>query len=121
MISTWGLASAGGLKYYLMDNEPSIWNGTHRDVHPVGADYSEIYNDYLNYAGAVRALDPTATIVGPEEWGWLALFYSGYDQQNGTGPASDYATHNNTYYYPWLMQQLYSYQISRPASSFRMC
>jgi hypothetical protein len=112
MISTWGLASAGGLKYYLMDNEPSIWNGTHRDVHPVGADYSEIYNDYLNYAGAVRALDPTATIVGPEEWGWLALFYSGYDQQNGTGPASDYATHNNTYYYPWLMQQLYSYQQS---------
>jgi hypothetical protein len=112
MISTWGLASAGGLKYYLMDNEPSIWNSTHRDVHPVGADYSEMYNDYLNYAGAVRALDPTATIVGPEEWGWLALFYSGYDQQNGTGPGSDYATHNNTYYYPWLMQQLYSYQQS---------
>ncbi len=111
MVSTWGLASAGGLKYYLMDNEPSIWNGTHRDVHPVGADYSEIYNDYLNYAGAVRALDPN-TIVGPEEWGWLALFYSGYDQQNGTGPGSDYATHNNTYYYPWLMQQLYSCQQS---------
>ena len=34
----------------------------------------------------VRALDPNATIVGPEEWGWFALFYSGFDQQNGTGP-----------------------------------
>jgi len=110
LISKWGLASAGGLNYYLMDNEASIWYSSHRDVHPTGANYSEIYKDYLNYAGAVRALDPTATIVGPEEWGWLALFYSGFDQQNGTGPGSDYATHNNTYYYPWLMQQLASYQ-----------
>jgi Glycoside hydrolase family 44 len=112
LISTWGLASAGGLKYYLMDNEPSIWFSTHRDVAPIGAGYNQIYNDYLGYAGTVRAMDPTATIVGPEEWGWLALFYSGYDQQNGTGPGSDYATHNNTYYYPWLMQQLASYQQS---------
>ncbi len=112
MVSTWGLSSAGGQRYYLMDNEPSIWFSTHRDVHPVGPTYSEIYDDYLNYAGAVRALDPNATIVGPEEWGWLALFYSGYDQQNGTGPGSDYATHGNTYYYPWLLQQLYSYQQS---------
>ena len=110
LISTWGPASTGGLKYYLMDNEPSIWHSTHRDVHPTGANYNEIYNDYLTYAAAVRALDPGATIVGPEEWGWLALFYSGFDQQNGTGPGSDYATHNNTYYYPWLMQQLASYQ-----------
>jgi hypothetical protein len=112
LVSTWGLASAGGLKYYLMHNEPSIWYSTHRDVAPVGADYNQIYNDYLSYASTVRALDPTATIVGPEEWGWLALFYSGFDQQNGTGPGSDYATHNNTYYYPWLMQQLASYQQS---------
>ncbi|HXM46152.1 MAG TPA: glycoside hydrolase family 44 protein [Bryobacteraceae bacterium] len=112
LVSTWGLAADGGLEYYLMDNEPSIWFSTHRDVAPIGADYSQIYNDYVNYAGTVRALDPTATIVGPEEWGWLALFYSGFDQQNGTGPGSDYATHNNTYYYPWLMQQLAGYQQS---------
>lgn len=112
LIGTWGLASAGGLKYYLMDNEPSIWFSTHRDVAPIGADYSQIYNDYLNYAGMVRALDPTATIIGPEEWGWLALFYSGFDQQNGAGPESDYATHGDTYYYPWLLQQLAAYQQS---------
>jgi len=110
LISTWGLSSAGGVKYYLMDNEPSIWYSTHRDVHPTGPNYNEIYNDFVNYAGSIRALDPAAAIVGPEEWGWLAQFYSGFDQQNGTGPGSDYATHNNTYYYPWLLQQLHSYQ-----------
>jgi len=113
LVSTWGLAAHGGLRYYLTDNEPSIWYSTHRDVHPVGANYSEIYNDFLTYVADIRATDPGATIVGPEEWGWLAQFYSGYDQQNGaSSPGSDYNTHGQTYYYPWLLQQLYAYQQS---------
>jgi len=112
-IGTWGLAANGGLKYYVMDNEPSIWSSTHRDVHPNPETYSEIYGDFVNYAGAIRALDPNAIIVGPEEWGWWPMFLSGLDQKNGAGAnGSDYSTHNNTYYYPWLLQQLYSYQQS---------
>jgi len=111
LVSTWGTAANGGLQYYAMDNEPSIWHSTHRDVHPIGEHYDELYNDYLSYAGAIRATDPSATIVGFEDWGWLAQFYSGYDQQNGaTSPTSDYNTHNQTYHYPWLLQQLYSYK-----------
>jgi hypothetical protein len=113
LVSTWGPAASGGLRYYAMDNEPSIWYSTHRDVAPVGAHYTDIYNDFVNYAGAIRATDPHATIIGPEEWGWLALFYSGFDQQNGaSAPGSDYNTYNQTYYYPWLLQQLHSYQQS---------
>jgi hypothetical protein len=111
LIGIWGTESAGGLKYYIMDNEPSLWNSTHRDVHPAPETYEEIYNDYVTYAGAVRALDPNALIVGPEEWSWWAMFLSGYDQKNGTGAAgSDYNTHNQTSYYPWLLQQLYGYR-----------
>jgi hypothetical protein len=111
LIGTWGTAANGGLQYYIMDNEPSIWHGTHRDVHPKGETYSELYNDFVNYAGGIRALDPNAIIVGPEEWGWLGMFYSGFDQQNGAGgAASDFNTHNQTYHYPWLLQQLHNYQ-----------
>jgi hypothetical protein len=113
LIGTWGLSSSGGLKYYIMDNEPSLWNSTHRDIHPAPVNYAELYNDFLAYAGAVRAADPNAIIVGPEEWGWWAMFLSGYDQTNGIGAAgSDYNTHNHTYYYPWLLQQLAAYQQS---------
>src|SRR5580658_8894286 len=102
LIDTWGLAASGGLKYYIMDNEPSLWSSTHRDIHPAAETYNELFNDYVNYAAAVRALDPNAIIVGPEEWSWWAMFLSGYDQQNGTGAAgSDYNRHNQTYYYPW--------------------
>jgi len=113
LINTWGPAAGGGLKYYIMDNEPSLWNSTHRDIHPAPVTYSELYNDLVTYASAVRALDPNAIIVGPEEWSWWALFVSSLDQQNGISAAgSDYNTHNHTYYYPWLLQQLYAYQQS---------
>jgi hypothetical protein len=113
LIQKWGLSAAGGLKYYIMDNEPSLWSSTHLDIHPAEETYQELFNDYVSYAGAVRALDPNAIIVGPEEWGWWAQFLSGYDQQNGIGASgSDYNTHNKMYYYPWLLSQLHSYQQS---------
>jgi hypothetical protein len=113
LIQKWGLSVNGGLKYYIMDNEPSLWNSTHRDIHPAGETYQELFNDYVSYAGAVRALDSNALIVGPEEWGWWAQYLSGFDQQNGiSASGSDYNTHNKMYYYPWLLSQLHSYQQS---------
>ncbi len=113
LIQKWGLSVNGGLKYYIMDNEPSLWNSTHRDIHPAGETYQELFNDYVSYAGALRALDSNALIVGPEEWGWWAQYLSGYDQQNGIGASgSDYNTHSKMYYYPWLLSQLHSYQQS---------
>ena len=115
IITKWGKATSGGLNYYLMDNEPSIWHSTHRDVHPAGATMTEIYNDYVAYAGNIRTADPGAVIVGPEEWGWTGYFYSGADQQYGathgwSGPFPDKKAHNNMDYVPWLLQQLASYQ-----------
>jgi hypothetical protein len=111
-VSTFGPStSTGGVKYYILDNEPSLWYSTHRDVHPSPANYQEMYNKIVAYATAIRAADPNAKIVGFEEWSWWAMYFSGFDQANGSGAAnSDYNTHNHTYYYPWLLQQLYSYK-----------
>jgi uncharacterized protein (TIGR03437 family) len=111
LLSRWGASTtATGVKYYILDNEPSIWSSSHQDVHPAAETYQELYDDIVAYAGAIRAADPKAKIIGPEEWSWWAMWESGYDQANGTGGGSDYATHNNTYYYPWLLQQLYKYE-----------
>jgi len=111
LIGKWGLSTtSSGVKYYILDNEPSLWSSTHRDIHPNPETYEEEYNNIVSYATAIRAADPNAKIIGPEEWVWWAMFSSGLDQKNGTGAGSDYATHNNTYYYPWLLQQLYAYQ-----------
>ncbi|HTR34493.1 MAG TPA: glycoside hydrolase family 44 protein [Bryobacteraceae bacterium] len=111
-VSTYGGAStSNGIKYYILDNEPSLWYQTHRDVHPNPSTYQEMYNKIVAYASAIRAADPNAKIVGPEEWSWWAMYFSGFDQANGWGAAnSDYNTHGQMYYYPWLLQQFHAYQ-----------
>jgi fibronectin type 3 domain-containing protein len=113
-VNTFGPATTTtGIKYYILDNEPSLWYSTHRDVHPNPANYQEMYSKIVAYASAIRAADPNAKIVGPEEWSWWAMYFSGFDQANGSSASnSDYNTHNQTYYYPWLLQQLYAYQQS---------
>jgi len=108
LVKKYGGAAHGGIKYYILDNEPSIWSGTHHDIHPAAESYDELWADIQAYAGAIRAADPQAIIVGPEEWSWWAMWESGKDQEGVT--PSDYSTHGNMYYYPWLLTQLAAYK-----------
>jgi hypothetical protein len=111
IVNKWGAAGAGGLRYYILDNEHSIWFSTHVDVHPTGATMDEIKTKILTYAGMIKTVDPTALVVGPEEWGWSGYLYSGYDQQYGSlngwgGSLPDRANHGGMDYLPWLLSQL---------------
>ncbi|WP_158409275.1 glycoside hydrolase family 44 protein [Fimbriimonas ginsengisoli] len=117
LISKWGASNAGGVKYYIMDNEPSLWNSTHRDVHPAGETYDELFNAYKTYALGIRNADPNALIVGPEEWGWTGYFFSGADAAYGSshgwgGPFPDKTAHSNMDHVPWLLKTLKAYQTS---------
>lgn len=76
LIGHWGTATNGGVPYYILDNEPSIWHETHQDVHPEGATMQEIWNDMLTYASMVKSNDPNALVLGPEEYGWWGYLYS---------------------------------------------
>ena len=110
-VGRWGMAGAGGLRYYLLDNESSIWHATHRDVHPAGATMDEIETKILDYAGMIKSVDSTALVVGPEEWGWSGYLLSGYDQQYGSlhgwSNLPDRANHGGQDYLPWLLDQLH--------------
>jgi hypothetical protein len=110
LVSQWGTNANGGLRYYILDNEPSIWHGTHRDVHPTGATMDEIRNKTLDFAAKIKAIDPSALVAGPEEWGWSGYLFSGYDQQygsaNGWGFLPDRSNHGGADYLPWLLDQL---------------
>jgi fibronectin type 3 domain-containing protein len=111
LVAKWGGATAAnGVKYYMLDNEPDIWDGTHRDAHPDAPDYDEMWTDIQAYAGAIKQADPSAIVVGPEEAMWAWMWVSEKDMKGGTGAGSDYATHGNLYYYPWLLQQLAAYK-----------
>ncbi len=112
LTNRWGSSSNGGVRYYIMDNEHTLWHGTHRDVHPVGTTMKEIRDKFFDYAGKVKGVDPGALVVAPEEWGWSGYLYSGYDQQwsganQDWSPAHfpDRATNGGWDYMPWFLDQ----------------
>jgi hypothetical protein len=116
LTNTWGVSTNGGVGYYIMDNEHSLWHSTHQDIHPVGATMQEILGKIVAYASMVKSLDPNALVAGPEEWGWNGYFYSGYDQQwfgqhKDYNPADypDRGTNGGWDYMPWLLNQLHQY------------
>lgn len=119
LVARFGGAGAGGVRYYALDNEPSLWQNAHRDVHPTGAHANEIAGKVIAYSSAVKAADPQAQVMAPEEWGWGGYFNSGFDQQNGTGSGSDYATQTGGMpYVPWLLAQWK--QAGRPIDVFSL-
>ncbi len=119
LVSQWGVSTNGGVRYYIMDNEHSLWSSTHQDIHPVGPKMEEIWTDMLTYASMVKSNDPGALVLGPEEWGWSGYLYSGYDQQ-WAGQHSDYnpadypdrTANGGADYIPWLLTQFYQYSLT---------
>ena len=110
LVKQFGGASGGGVRYYALDNEPSLWQLIHRDVHPMGAHASEIASKVIVYSRAVKAADPHAQIVAPEEWGWQGYFYSGFDQQYAADHGLDHTPDRTSEtqgmpYVPWLLTQ----------------
>ena len=77
----YGTAAEGGVKFYNLDNEPDIWHGTHRDVHPTGASSAELRDQAYAIGAAVKAADPSAATLGPVGWGWTSWDHSGLDQE----------------------------------------
>ena len=112
IVSKYGSAAAGGTAYYALDNEPMLWNSTHRDVHPQPTTYDELRDRTYQYAAAIKSVDPSAQVIGPVLWGWCAYFYSALD---GCSIGSDYQSHGNTPFVAWYLQQmkLYEQQHSR--------
>ena len=117
LITNWGVSTNGGVGYYIMDNEHSLWWLTHQDIHPVGPTMQEILGKIEAYASMVKSVDPNALVLGPEEWGWNGYFYSGYDVQwsaentnYNTADYPDRTTNGGWDYMPWLLNQLSQYQ-----------
>jgi hypothetical protein len=119
LTARYGDAAHGGVKFYNLDNEPDIWFSTHRDVHPVGANYEEMRDSTYSVASAVKAADPGAQTLGPVGWGWSSLTLSGYDQQacgSATAPPNcwsappDMTAHGGVPFGEWYLRQMAAYQ-----------
>lgn len=91
---------------YILDNEPSLWDVTHRDVHPEPLSYDELLQRTIRYGTAIRQSDPEGLIAGPAEWGWSGYHYSAKDRAAGFASAPDRAAHGGVPLLPWYLQKL---------------
>jgi hypothetical protein len=114
LVSAYGQASNGGVKFYALDNEPDLWGETHRDVHPSPQTYDELMSKTEAYAAAIKSADPSAQVFGYSSFGWTGYWYSEYDTvtaaANGYTYFPDYSTHGNMYQIPWYLSQMQQYQ-----------
>jgi Glycoside hydrolase family 44 len=114
LVAKYGRANAGGVRYYAFDNEPALWNSTHRDVHPAPLSYDELLQRTIDYGAAIKAADPSAKTLGPVEWGWPNYFYSAKDIATGgsnwieTRP--DRRAHGDKELVAWYLGELSKYQ-----------
>jgi hypothetical protein len=104
LIGRYGTAAQGGVKFYNLDNEPGLWNETHRDVHPAPPTYDELTDRGKQYAAAIKAIDPGALTLGPVQDGWTRYFYSSYDIPE------DRTAHGGTPFVEWYLQQMAVYE-----------
>jgi Glycoside hydrolase family 44 len=95
---------------YILDNEPMLWNSTHRDVHPDPTTYDELLEKTIAYATAIRRADPEAKIAGPAEWGWLAYHYSAKDVAVGVQLRPDRRIHGDEPLIPWYLRRIAEYE-----------
>ncbi|MFH1998310.1 MAG: glycoside hydrolase family 44 protein [Planctomycetota bacterium] len=113
LIGKYGPAGSGGVKYYNLDNEPMLWNSTHRDVHPEAASYDEMRDRTWSYGSAIKAADPGALTLGPTVWGWVAYFYSALDAEPGGEwwlDPQDRNAHGGVPFVEWYLQQMQAYE-----------
>ncbi len=111
LVGKWGRADKGGVRYYLMDNEPNLWHLTHRDIDPKGVGMDEYRDRLFAYAAMVKSVDPSALVVGPESWDYNGAKYSDADiHQAGLSGnwkiMPDRQAHGGEDFFPWILDQL---------------
>ena len=94
--------------HYALDNEPMLWNSTHRDVHPAPPSYDEMWDQRtVPYATAIKNADPQAQVYGPVTWGYCDLFSSAAD---GCHVGADRNAHGGLPFVRWYLRQVCAYQ-----------
>jgi len=108
LAARYGAAGSGGIRWYALDNEPALWNSTHRDVHPEPLTYDELWTRTRDVAAAIKAKDPAAVVFGPVSWGWCEYFYSAADDCSPNG--ADHVAHGRVPLTQWYLRQVRQYE-----------
>ena len=109
--SNFGSATGNGVRYYALDNEPFLWNHTHRDVRPNPVGYDELRDRAYLYGAAIKQADPNAKVLGPVLWGYTAYLYSGIDAASGNWDnPPDRLAHGDVPLVEWYLAEMQKYE-----------
>ncbi len=92
--------SINSCHFYDMDNEPEIWDGSHRDIHPTQPGFTELANLFEQKGTALKNWDPSAIRFGPITCCWNFLWTAGPTGDNK-------AAHAGVDYAPWWLNHVY--------------
>ncbi|MBJ7599624.1 MAG: hypothetical protein DLM67_17770 [Candidatus Nephthysia bennettiae] len=107
LVTQFGLASAGGVQYYAMDNEPDLWSSSHTDLHPARMSYDDMLANFEEYATMVKEQDPSAEVLGPDVSGWTGYMYSDLDRgSDNFATHADRAAHGGDPFLAWWLGQV---------------
>lgn len=77
LVSAHGAGDAGGVRGWALCNEADIWFHTHPRVHPQRVEARELVRRSVEWAKAIKRVDPTAEVFGPS-----LTHAMGYDSLN---------------------------------------
>ena len=83
--------------FYNLDNEPDVWSGTHRDVHPSATGYDELASTINTIGHDLKSYDPEAVRLGPVFCCWW-YYWNGANN-------NDKAAHGGLDFLPWLLNE----------------
>jgi hypothetical protein len=96
--------------FYQLDNEPEIWSGTQRDVHPAATGYDELAADIVKEGHAIKSFDADAVRFAP-------VFDSWWYYWNGAN-SNDKAAHGGLDFLPWLVNEILFNDVIEGSRSF---
>ncbi|MCZ7605847.1 MAG: glycoside hydrolase family 44 protein [Planctomycetota bacterium] len=89
--------------FFSLDNEPDLWATTHPRLRgdPTGSQgtgptYTEMLQRTIDYADAIKDVEPNAIVFGPVNYGW-----QGFVDLQGASDAGSYGD-----FHTWYLQQL---------------
>jgi Glycoside hydrolase family 44 len=95
------------VRFLTMDNEPDLWSSTHTDIHPVRMGYDDMLSNFEDYATAMKAVAPSALILGPDVSGWTGYWYSDLDRgTDNFATHADRRSHSDTAFLPWWLSRV---------------
>jgi hypothetical protein len=114
IVARFGRASAGGVKYYALGNEPALWSSTHRDAHPQRTTFDELGQKTIDTAVAVKRHDPSAKVLAFSEWAYPNYLCSDADDwlQGCDANSPDRAAHGGATLVEWLLQQWHDHDVA---------